>query len=277
MMTIGSIETVRSEGSLGSAHGTPLTAAQRVLAVMGAFDDGHRVLTLSEISRRAGLNLSTAHRIIGELRIWGGLERTPDGAYSIGMRILELGSLEPHGLHLREVALPYLHDLQLSTNANVHLSVLNGHDSVYLESWRVRNGAPVLSRTGGRWPLHSTATGQVMLSFASQQLQDEVLRTELHGYTPMTVTNPDALRHVLASVRRMGFAVVENSITNDAMAVAVPIRDYRDQVIAALGVTMPPSKFAAQSVLPALSTVARAISRALKAHSVNHQAGFTAC
>ena len=130
-MTISPINSARS---VRSAQSPQMTAAQRTLAILGAFDEGHRLLTLSEISRRAGLSLSTAHRLVGELHVWGALARSTEGRYAIGMRILELGSLEPRGLHLREVALPYFRDLQIATNANVHLSVLDGHDTVYVES-----------------------------------------------------------------------------------------------------------------------------------------------
>ena len=47
--------------------------------MLAAFAPTHESLTLSEISRRSGLSLTTTHRLVGELRQWGGLERTPDG------------------------------------------------------------------------------------------------------------------------------------------------------------------------------------------------------
>jgi len=244
-----------------------MTAAQRVLAVLGTFDEDHLALSLSDIGRRAGLSLSTAHRLVGELREWGALERLQDGRYAIGMRILELGSLEPQGLQLREVAFPYLGDLNSAMNANVHLAVRDGHDTVYVESLRARGGAHVLSRLGGRWPLHLTGTGQILLAHASQQLQDEVLAAPLKRFTHKSITDPDELRRVLVDVRRSGVAVVDESITLDAMAVAVPIRGPRDRVVAALSVTLHRDRSTAAAALPALSTAARAISRALGAPS----------
>ncbi|WP_129668197.1 IclR family transcriptional regulator [Phytoactinopolyspora endophytica] len=242
-----------------------MTAAQRVLAVLEVFDQDHLLLTLSEISRRAGLSLSTAHRLVGELRQWGALERTADGRYSIGMRILELGSLEPQGLHLRDVALPYLGDLHAATGADVNLSVRDGTDVVYVESLRARNGAPVLTRLGGRWPLHATGTGQVLLAHAPPEFQEEILAGPLKRYTSKTVTDPAQLRRSLAEVRRTGFAVLEESITADAVAIAAPVRGPRDRLIAALGVTIRRGTAAPQSLLPALSTTARAVSRVLGA------------
>lgn len=260
---------IHSAGAGRSAATQQMTAAQRVLAILETFDEDHLVLSLSEISRRAGLTLSTTHRLVGELRDWGALERSAEGRYAIGMRILELGSLEPQGLHLREVALPYLGDLQSAMNANVHLAVRDGYDTVYVESLRARNGANVLSRLGGRWPLHATGTGQVLLANAPHQFQDEVLASPLRKYTRKTITDPAELRRVLADVRRTGVAVADEQITTNVFAVAVAIRGPRDRVIAALGLTMHRDTSTPAAALPALSTAARAISRALGAPSAS--------
>src|SRR5919205_4595866 len=99
-----------------------LTAAQRVLSILGVFDIENAALSLSEISRRTGLTLSTTHRLVNELRVWGALSRDAAGRYSIGLRILELGTTS-QGLRLREVALPFLEDLQHAVRANIHLAV----------------------------------------------------------------------------------------------------------------------------------------------------------
>ncbi|MFD0851326.1 helix-turn-helix domain-containing protein, partial [Actinomadura adrarensis] len=69
-----------------------ITAAQRVLSILAVFDIENAALSLSEISRRTGLTLSTTHRLVNELRVWGALDRDSDGRYSTGLRILELGT-----------------------------------------------------------------------------------------------------------------------------------------------------------------------------------------
>lgn len=242
-----------------------MTAAQRVLAVLEVFDQDHLLLSLTDISRRAGLTLSTTHRLVRELRDWGALERKADGRYAIGMRILELGSLEPQGLQLREVALPYLGDLHTAVGTDVNLSVRDGHDVVYVESIRSLGGAPVLTRLGGRWPLHATATGQVLLAHAPASFRDELLADPLTRYTTKTVTDPDRLRIALAEVRRSGYAIVDETITQGAMALAAPVRGPRDRLVAAVGVTIRRGSVDPQSVLPALTMTAKAISRALGA------------
>src|SRR3954447_10942747 len=164
------------------------SAAGRMLAVLEAFGPQHSSLTLSEISRRSGLSLTTTHRLVGELRAWGALERAPDGRYGIGLRLLELGALAPHGLQLRELAVPYLDDLHQVTRANVVLGVRDGADVVYVEALRARGAVRLMSRIGGRWPLHATGTGQVLLAFAGPEVQEEVLGGPLRRFTPHTIT-----------------------------------------------------------------------------------------
>lgn len=256
--------------AIHSATKERMTAGQRMLAVLEVFGPDDLSLTLSEISRRSGLTLSTTHRLVGELRDWGALDRGLDGRYSIGLRLLELGSLTPRGLRLREVALPFLGDLQHATNANVHLAVRDGHDVIYVESLHARDCVRVLSRLGGRWPLHATGTGQVLLAFAGSEFREEVLSTKLRKFSSQTITDPDALRRTLASVRQTGVAVAEGQLLpEDAMAVAVPLRGPKDKVVAAMGVTVKAGSVSPRALVPALATTARAISRALGAPSAN--------
>src|SRR5690606_32438089 len=122
------------------------TALGRALSVLDAFGPQHRLLSLSEISRRAGLTLPTTHRLVSELVAWGALERHPSGQYYLGLRLLELAALAPRGLQLREAAYPYLDDLHQATRANVHLGVRDGHEVVYVETMRSRVSAQISSR-----------------------------------------------------------------------------------------------------------------------------------
>ena len=87
------------------------------------FGPRSRALSLSEISRRSELSLSTTHRLVHELLSWGALERDTNGRYSICVRLLELAALAPRGLDLREAAFPCLDELHHRTRGNVHLAV----------------------------------------------------------------------------------------------------------------------------------------------------------
>ncbi|MGH8868200.1 MAG: IclR family transcriptional regulator [Actinomycetes bacterium] len=222
-----------SAGATGQAN-----AAGRLLAVLDAFGPAHPALTLSEISRRAGLSLSTAHRLVRELSNWGALERDASGRYALGLRLLELAALAPRGLSFREAAYPVLDTLAHRTQGNVHLGVRDDLEVVYIESLRATATHPTNSRIGDRWPMHATGTGLVLLAFSDGELQERALRGPLQRFTPLTVTNPRELRRHLALVRQSGIAIARGQITLPDLVVAAPVYDQSGAMAAAISVVV---------------------------------------
>ncbi len=246
------------------------TVTARVLAVLAAFDAGHTELMLTEIARRASLPLTTAHRLVGELTAWRALERADDGRYRVGLRLWEVGALAPRGLGLRESAMPFLEDLVEVTRQNVQLAVLDGTDAVYVERLSGRGAVNVITRVGGRLPLHATGVGLALLAHASPELQEQVLAGRLRRYTAKTLCRPDELRHALAEVRRTGVAVSDGQIELIALSVAAPVHGPRGEVVAALSVVVPAEGAGAgagdaRPYVPVVRAAARGISRALGA------------
>lgn len=238
--------------------------ATKVLDVLGSFRAASSDLTLTEIAARAGLPLSTAHRIVGELAGTGAVERAPDGRWRIGLRLWEIGALAPRGPGLREAAMPFLEDLHAVTRQNVQLAVLDGHDAVYVERLARPGAVNVVTRMGSRLPLHATGVGLVLLAHADAAFQEEVLAAPLRGFTPRTIRSPDVLRRTLADARREGVVVSTGQIELISQSIAAPVRGGRGQVVAALSVVVPVTEDPRASV-PAIAAAARGISRVLRA------------
>lgn len=236
----------------------------RAFAVLEAFTPASPALTLSEIARRADLPLTTAHRLVGELRGAGALERDANGEYRIGLRLWELASLAPRGVPLREAALPFLEDLYEVTHENAQLGVREGHDVVYIERIAGRRAVGVLTRVGGRFPLHASGVGLVLLAHAPQDVQRDVLAGPLQRFTEHTITDPARLERILAQVRRDGMAISDRQVTDDAMSVAAPIVDSAGAVIAALSIVSKADGMEAARLVPAVRAAALGTSRALR-------------
>lgn len=251
------------------------TAAGRMLAVLDAFGPRYRDLTLSDIARRAGLTLPTAHRLVRELLEWGALERDAEGRYSVGLRLLELSALAPRGLGLREAAFPHLEDLHQVTRGTVHLGVRDGTEVVYVEAIRARVRNPLSSRVGDRWPMHATGTGLVLLAHSSPDLQERVLGSHLERFSPLTVVDPAELRRVLADVRRTGVAVARGQITVPDLVVAVPVLDPAGAVAAAVSVVVRADRARPTELAGVLGQASRAISRTLGPRRPGQAGGST--
>ncbi|KOV85523.1 IclR family transcriptional regulator [Nocardia sp. NRRL S-836] len=233
--------------------------------MLDAFDAEHRELTLSELSRRAEVPLSTAHRLLRELCAWGAVERGDDGLFRVGLRLWELGSLAPRGPGLREAALPFLEDLSQITRENVQLAVREGVELVFVERIAGSGAVPVLTRVGSRFALTATGVGLVLLAHAPVEVQEEVLDRPIERYTARTVTDPVQLRRMLAAVRSNGFSISDRQVTMDALSVGAPIRDRNGAVIAAVSLVVRHRSSTPHALAPLVRTSAQAISRALSA------------
>lgn len=243
----------------------PPSVAERVLDLLGAFSSERPKLTLSDLSRRADLPLSTAHRLVAELVRRGALEREEDGRYRVGLWLWEVASLSAHGMNLRESAMPFLEDLYEATHQNVQLAVLDVPDVVYLERISARGAVNVVSRPGGRLAAHATGVGLVLLAYASAEVQEAVLTSPLKRYTVNTISSPSRLRRVLADVRRDGFAVSDRQIELVSVSVAAPVYGVDDTVVAAISLVIPYEGGDPRSLIPAVRAAARGISRSLGA------------
>lgn len=239
------------------------TASGKLLAILDSFDADHTSLSLSDLARRAGMPLSTAHRLVGELLAWGGLERGPDHRYRIGLHLWEVAAMAPRGLGLREAALPYMSDLYEATHENVQLAVREGIEVVFVERIAGRHAVPVLTRVGGRFPMSATGVGLVLLAHAPSEVQEQALSEPMERFTSMTVTDPGRLRRILADVRRTGLAVSDRQVTLDALSVAAPVTGPGGEVVAALSVVVQADHAEANALAPAVRAAALGISRAL--------------
>ena len=242
-----------------SAPGTSVT--RRALAVLAAFDEAHRELTLTALARRSALPLATTHRLVADLVGWGALARTPTGHYVIGRRLWDIGLLAPVQADLVEVASPFLHDLYGATLATVHLAVRDGLDALYLDRLRGHASVPIVSTVGSRLPLHATGVGKVLLAFAPAEVQQQALE-DPRRVTAYTITQPGTLRRQLDGVRQDDYATTVEEMSLGACSVAVPVR-RDDEVVAALGIVVPGLTRDRARLVAALQVAAHGIGRAL--------------
>ncbi|GAA2140331.1 IclR family transcriptional regulator [Nocardioides koreensis] len=245
----------------GNSSTPGASVTSRALAILGAFDEQHRRLSLTRLAERAGLPPATTHRLVGELVAWGALARTPSGEYVVGRRLWDVGLLAPVQTGLRQLASPYLHDLYAATLATVHLAVRDGTEVLYVDRLAGRTSVPVVSQIGSRLPLHATGVGKVLLAHAPPEVQAAAL-TDPARVTAYTVTQPGLLRRQLARVVRDGYATTVEEMSLGACSVAVPIRQG-EAVVAALGIVVPSLKKDRPRLVAALQVAAQGIGRNL--------------
>lgn len=243
----------------------------RGLSLLGLFSVRDSELSISEMARRSGIPKSTTHRLVTDLTSWGALERGTHGLH-LGVRMFELGHLVPSQRTLRELAVPYAHNLNEITGLTCNLAVRDGTEIVYVEKVATRNLSVPHSRTGGRLPLNCTALGKAILAFSDHDFVEDVLAGELAARTKRSITDPESLRRELASVRETKVAYDVEESQPGLFCVAAPIFGAHSGVVGAISVTGAAALAQAQLFAPAVRTTAMALSRALGTPSRHREA-----
>lgn len=236
---------------------------QRAVRILEVFDADNVAVSITDIAARADLPLSTASRLVDELVDHGLLQRDDNRRVRVGVRLWELASRASPTRGLRDAAMPFLEDLHATVGHHVQIGVLEGMEVLFIERLSAPQSVVNVTRIAGRLTLHASSSGLVLLANSSSSLQDKVLAGPLPAYTPHTITDPRELRVFLAEVRRSGAAVCPGFIHEDALGIAVPVRDRSDKVVAAISVVVPRDHRSASHVL-ALQAAARGIRRNLK-------------
>lgn len=248
---------MRSYGSGQGAGANSVLGKARLILECFAIDDVD--LSLTEISRRTGISKPSVHRLNQELLEWGMLERSGQ-EYRLGMRAFELGSRVPRLRVLRDAVRPYMESLCFSVKESVHLAVLDGLEVLYLEKVAATPQAARPSRIAGRMPLHSTATGKVLLAYSPPSVLEAVLERGLHRVTPVTVVLPQVLGAQLARVRDEGYATEHEETTAGYCSVAVPVFGSTGLLLASLSIAAPTFRSDVARFATALTAVSRKVS-----------------
>ncbi|GAA1466235.1 IclR family transcriptional regulator [Microbacterium thalassium] len=234
----------------------------RLVRVLETFTADRTVQTASDIGRRAGLPSSTAHRLVDDLVRSGLLERDDEHRVRLGMRLWELALRGSDALRLRQAALPFMEGVQARIREHTQLAVLEQDEALFLERLSHPSAGANITRVAGRLALHASSSGLVLLAHAPDDVLDRVLTGPLPAISPETVTDPTALRRILAGIREHGYVVSPGSVESVSTGVAVPVRD-RGRVIAALSVILPRDA-STDDVVVTLRAAARGIEQALR-------------
>jgi len=136
---------------------------------------------------------------------------------------------------------------------------------VYLAKLTGHRQAAAPSRAGGRIELHCTAIGKALLAHAADDVVAAVLVGGLERRTPRTITVPRVLRDQLAQVRTDGVAFEYEESRTGLVCVGAPVFGARRQVVAALSVAGPVTRFHPARHAERVRGAARGIARALAA------------
>ena len=215
-----------------------MTSLARGLAVINAFQERKRHLTIAQISHRTEIPRAAVRRCLYSLMKLGYV--TTDGrTYSLLPKVLTLGHAYLSSTPLAVSAQPYLDRLSEQLHEACNLATLEGEQVLYI----ARSAIPqrlisVDLSVGSRLPAYCTSMGRILLAaLDDDQLQDYLAHAELQPKTSRTLNTPEALWECLQRVRHQGWCIVDQELEQGLRSLAVPVYDSAGHVLAAMNVS----------------------------------------
>src|ERR687893_1931882 len=213
-------------------------ALARGLDVLACFDDHRPAMTLSEIAVATGLARPTARRLLLTLAELGYV-RVTDQGFALTPKVLGLGMAYVSSLGLWDLARPHLEALVGRTGESSSMAQLDGSDIVYVARVAVPKIIALRVEVGTRFPAVQTSQGKVLLAALSPGELDAALAVPSRAGLPPYIGRPaDQLRRELTEIRARGWALADEELAPGVRSVAVPVRDGRGVVRAAMNVTV---------------------------------------
>jgi DNA-binding IclR family transcriptional regulator len=144
-----------------------------------------------------------------------------------------------------------------------HLAIRDGFDAVYVEKLTGHRSVPIISRTGGRLPLHATGVGKALLAHQNVEFVQGFCERPLERPTRYTIVERGRLLRELERVRKRGYATTSEEMMLGSFSVAVPVLDESGTAAAALGIVIHTVRADESKLVPPLRAAREGIERRL--------------
>jgi IclR family transcriptional regulator, acetate operon repressor len=259
---VSSVEPIRSP-----RNGGTIQSVLRAFQLLDIIAASGGEATLTDISRAAGLKVSTCHHLLATL-IHAGYAAKRRGArtYVLGSKILALSTVCLKQVNLPQQAHRVIETLNARTKEAVQLAVLQGDDLITvmrketLHAVRVDDGA--VGKTGAA---HATAAGKAILAWLPEgELRRIVDAKGLTAFTPHTISDFAQLVEELRLVRRRGFAIDREEFQPGVCGIGAAIRSPTGTVLGSISVSCPTFR-ADDAIVQAIQTQVIAAAQMLSA------------
>ena len=234
------------------------------LRVIEAFDDDHTRLTPSEAGLIAGISRTAARRFLLSL-VHFGYAASDGKQFWLTPRVLRLGQSYLGAARLPRLVQPFIQQVSMLCGETVNVSVLDGHEVVYVARSSSPRWVSIGYQVGVRVPAHVVTPGVVMLA----TLDDDALEAWISGhdfvsFTAYTVTDPAKFKAEIYEARSQDYWVTEQQLDAGLRGISVALKDRHGNCKAAIGMTLPAASHTYQQVVDKLLPLLRGAAQSLR-------------
>lgn len=208
------------------------------LRLIEAFDDANVRMTATEAAQRTGLSRTAARRYLLSLCHFGYADS--DGKrFWLTPRVLRLGHSFLEGSRTARLVQPFMQRITQTTGDAVNMSVLDGHEVVYIARSSPQSRVSIGWTPGARVPCHLVTPGVTILaSWTDAALDTWLARHAFDAQGAATVLDAVAFREHVLAARALGYWVTEGRLDPGLRGIAVALKDRRGECVGAISTTL---------------------------------------
>jgi IclR family KDG regulon transcriptional repressor len=220
------------------------STALKALKVLEAVAASSQPVSVSEVAQRVDIDGSTAYRMLRTLVDAGYVVQDEiSKRYRLSYKVVSLSRNLLAENKVTRLIHERLEQITAETCETLHLSVLDGNETVLILQVKGTQLVTVDFQIGDRVPLHCTSIGKVLLAFQDVQYIEEIIAAGLPKMASSTITDPDELRKELQRIRSQGYATDDREFSDNMRCVAVPIFESGGRVHRGISISGPDFRF----------------------------------
>jgi DNA-binding IclR family transcriptional regulator len=219
----------------------------KVLELMSRHPEG---MILSTISSELVIPKNSSSRIMNALTVLGFVTKNEkERTFRLTNKLLHLGSSVINDKNIVEEAIDIMRDLRDLTGETVLLETVLDNEGVVLANAPSLHPIRLVVDEGTKFPLHSTASGKLVLGMMSDKERKRVIaEIELTKYTDNTICTSEELHTECERIREQGYSVDDAEGIDGAFCIAAPITRENGDHVASIVVTGPSSRMKAENL-----------------------------
>ncbi|MBV1686238.1 IclR family transcriptional regulator [Novosphingobium sp. G106] len=196
-------------------------------------------LSLSELTRRVKLPRSTVHRLLTTMEAMRYVEfHRNRHEWAIGLQAYTVGAAFAQSRDLGQLGRPIMRSLMSEVDHPINFVLPGLGGMYYVAQETAEGGSRPFIRTGARLPMHTTASGKVLMAhWQDDELERFLDRRFFEKSTARSIVAPAALRDELGTIRNRGYAIDDEEHADGLRCVAAIVFDRHGLPKAALSIS----------------------------------------
>lgn len=212
-------------------------------------------LGLSDLSRRLKAGKARVYRQLKTLEERGLVVcAEPNRTYRLGPSALMLGAKASRQIDLVAIARPFLARLGEQVQETTQLRVLDGDETVCVESWEPARELRVQPFIGRRRPLYA-GSSKVILAYLPEPDRTRILSRKRERFTDNTLVDLDQINAAIDRIARQGFGVSRGEINADLVSVTAPVFKLGGIIAGAINIAAPAGRMKGEQLELAIRLV----------------------